>query len=183
MARQAWSWLSEPLAHDFANTIHWRGTTPVDHIATIDGLRSWLRHEPRPLPAAPRVDDEVVGEVRELRDAVRAAMIATAAGGRPEFTDLTTINTAAREHAVTHLIDPDTLQPQLEPVLDSTSALIGVLADAAVTALTDPETRSRIAFCRAPGCGGLFDRDRPNQVWCDPHCGARARAERQQRAR
>lgn len=174
----SWGWLSEPLAHDFANTVHWRGTTPVDHIATLDGLRGWLQHEPHPLPPVDEPSEALAHELRRLRDAVRAAMTAVADGRLPDPADVEVINDTARRHAMTTLLSASGDSSCLMPTRRGVEPLLGALAQAAIRALGDPEQRSRIAFCAAPGCGGLFDRDRPNQVWCHPHCGARARAER-----
>jgi predicted RNA-binding Zn ribbon-like protein len=39
-------------------------------------------------------------------------------------------------------------------------------------------TAAAIALCDAPGCGQLYLRGRPNQQWCNPHCGTRARSQR-----
>lgn len=176
MTGRKWDWLSGPLAHDFANTIHWRGTTPIDHIADQAGLRSWLDHEPHDLPEVSEVTESLTEQTRTLRDAVRAAMTAVAAGHEPGVSDLDVINDMTRRHPMTRVLGANGVV--LEPPHPDVDPLLGVLAQAAVTALGEPEQRRRIAFCTAPGCGGLFDRDRPNQVWCDPHCGARARAER-----
>jgi predicted RNA-binding Zn ribbon-like protein len=33
-------------------------------------------------------------------------------------------------------------------------------------------------FCDAPSCGQFFTRSRPNQRWCGPACGTRARVAR-----
>jgi predicted RNA-binding Zn ribbon-like protein len=51
------------------------------------------------------------------------------------------------------------------------------VAAAAIDLLTGPQATA-VTLCDAPGCGQLYLRGRPNQQWCDPHCGMRARSER-----
>lgn len=181
MARQAWNWLSEPLAHDFANTIHWRGTKPVDHIATTAGILGWLAHEPQPVPRPTQVDEATARELRLLRDATRAAMIAVAGGSTPDPKDIAVVNRVARRHATVRLMDPEGLCAVAMEGGPGSHPLLGHLASVVIETLTDPAFRDRLGFCTAPGCGGLFDRERPNQTWCHPNCGARARAERHHR--
>ena len=43
--------------------------------------------------------------------------------------------------------------------------------------MTGPDAAA-VALCDAPGCGQLYLRGRPNQQWCNPHCGTRARSQR-----
>lgn len=180
MAGAPWKWLGEPLAHDFANTIHWRGTTPVDHIATLEGLHSWLRQVPHPVPQT-QVSPREHRELLHLRDATRNAMIEIAAGRQPAAADVEVLNASARRHPVIREIDPPELVLRRD-VPSGGAALLGHLTDLIVSTLTDPQARHRMGFCAAPGCGGLFEQSRPNQTWCDPHCGARARADRHHRA-
>lgn len=104
MTGRKWDWLSGPLAHDFANTIHWRGTTPIDHIADQAGLRSWLDHEPHDLPEVSEVTESLTEQTRTLRDAVRAAMTAVAAGHEPGVSDLDVINDMTRRHPMTRVL-------------------------------------------------------------------------------
>ena len=61
-------------------------------------------------------------------------------------------------------------------------ALAGVLA-AAVVDLLAREDLANLAECVAPGCGQLFHRSRPNQRWCSPGCGNRARVDRHRHRR
>jgi predicted RNA-binding Zn ribbon-like protein len=51
------------------------------------------------------------------------------------------------------------------------------IAAAAIDLLTGPDAAA-VALCDAPGCGQLYLRGRPNQQWCNPHCGTRARSQR-----
>jgi predicted RNA-binding Zn ribbon-like protein len=51
------------------------------------------------------------------------------------------------------------------------------IAAAAIDLLTGPDAAT-VALCDAPGCGQLYLRGRPNQQWCNPHCGTRARSPR-----
>lgn len=183
MNERSWSWLSEPLALDFANTMHWHGTDDVDHLDTPDGVRDWLAHEPHPLPGLDVFDDAAHRELLALRDSSRRTFRALSAGDPFPADDLDTINQAARRHPTVRSLDPVTLDGVIEPAAPGTNALIGFLATTVIGLLAEREEVARLAFCTAPNCGGLFRQSRPNQKWCHPDCGARARADRQYRRR
>ena len=76
------------------------------------------------------------------------------------------------------LADGGALRPA-RPV-DALTDLVASIAAATVELLTGPD-RDRLARCDAPSCGQLYLRDRTNQVWCGPVCGARARTARHDR--
>ena len=183
MSEPIWSWLSEPLALDFANTVHWHGFDEVDHLDSPASVRDWLEHEPHALPDPDTLDRESHGQLLLLRDASRRVMRALAGGEPLPVDDVNTINECARAHPTIRRVDPETLGSIIEPAAPTTNVLIGFLAATVVSLLTDPGEVARLAFCTAPNCGGLFRQSRPNQKWCHPDCGARARAERQYRRR
>lgn len=60
---------------------------------------------------------------------------------------------------------------------DQATRLCADIADATIDLLTGPDTAA-VALCDAPGCGQLYLRAGPNQQWCSPHCGTRARSQR-----
>ena len=60
---------------------------------------------------------------------------------------------------------------------DPPTRLLAELAGSVVDLLTGSDA-ARLALCDAPGCGQLYLRGRPNQQWCNPHCGNRARTQR-----
>lgn len=178
-----WEWLSEPLALDFANTVHWHGTTEVDHIADAAGVCHWLAHEPHELPPCGTLDADTHSQLVALRDATRRTLRRLADGVHPHASDVGTINAAARAHPTTRCIDPVSLAGGFEAASAHTDPLIGHLAAVVIALITDPGEVQRLGFCTAPHCGGLYRQTRPNQRWCHPDCGARARAERQYRRR
>ena len=59
------------------------------------------------------------------------------------------------------------------------SDLLGHLAATVIALITNPEEVTRLGFCTAPNCGGLYRQSRPDQKWCHAGCGTRARADRQ----
>lgn len=181
MGELIWGWLSEPLALDFANTVHWHGTEDVDHLVTIDGVLEWLGYEPHALPDPGELDEESHEQLLSLRDASRRTFRALAAGEAVRPGDIETINETARMHPTIQCVDPITFRRSIEPAAPGINVLNGFLAATVITLLTDPDEVARLAFCTAPNCGGLFRQSRPNQKWCHPDCGARARADRQYR--
>jgi predicted RNA-binding Zn ribbon-like protein len=72
---------------------------------------------------------------------------------------------------------PGRYRTQPVTAADPATRLCAELAAAAIGLLTGPDAAA-LALCDAPGCGQLYLRGRPNQQWCDPHCGSRARAQR-----
>lgn len=181
MTTPSWDWLSEPLALDFANTVHWHSSTDVDHIDTLDGVHDWLAHEPHELPPVHRLDSETHGQLVTLRDASRKVLRHLVNGESPDPQDVEQINAAARRHPTILCINPHTLSGDLESTTASASALLGYLAATVIALITNPEEVARLGFCAAPNCGGLYRQSRPDQRWCHPDCGARARADRQYR--
>ena len=76
---ETWSWLGEPLAIDFANTVRRRGSDYTELLATGADLRAWAEHEAARVPdPSEYAADTRLGEVRELRDAIFALLLAAA---------------------------------------------------------------------------------------------------------
>src|SRR3954454_13565543 len=82
-----WSWLSEPLAMDFANTIRRRGMVDHDYVRTGADVASWAAAE---APQVPRVSARAaqarLAEIRAVRDDLRALLQATGGRGPPPAT-------------------------------------------------------------------------------------------------
>jgi predicted RNA-binding Zn ribbon-like protein len=168
---ERWSWLGEPLAADFANTVRRRGHEYEEHLERPADLVDWARHEGVELepPSTARL-----AEVRAVRDAVFAILLAATNGAPPPPGTERPVNTAL---AAVPLI------PQLragEVVLTAAGAppkldeLLARVAASALELLDDPA----LAFCDAPSCGQFFLRHRGDQRWCEPSCGTRARVAR-----
>jgi predicted RNA-binding Zn ribbon-like protein len=171
---ERWSWLGEPLAIDFANTVRRRGLEYVECLDEPRELVEWARHQGVRLSVrevAPRLD-----EVRELRDAVFALLSAAArdAGATPPRDAEARLNAAlAAVPLVPQLRDGDVAltAPRGAPALDE---LLARVAASTLDVLRDPA----LSFCDAPSCGQFFLRHRGDQRWCGPACGTRARVAR-----
>jgi predicted RNA-binding Zn ribbon-like protein len=174
-------WLGEPLAIDLANTVMVvREGEAVDLLATAEDLRRWLDAE------RPRVGDcafavRHLDEVRALRDAVRALLIASAEGATLPARALERVNRASAAAPVAPQLAPGD-DGQVEIVERASNRnrldrLLGSLARSVMALLTGAE-RERLHVCRAPSCGMLYLGQRR---WCCAACGNRARAARHYR--
>jgi predicted RNA-binding Zn ribbon-like protein len=173
---ERWSWLGEPLAIDFANTVRRHGLEYVEYLGEPGDLVEWAYHEGLRLTArdvGPRLAD-----VRELRDAVFALLRAATRGGNVETPARpraeARLNAAlARVPLVPQLRDGDVVlsAPGDAPALD---VLLARVAASVLEVLRDPA----LSFCDAPSCGQFFLRHRGDQRWCGPACGTRARVAR-----
>ncbi len=169
---ERWSWLGEPVAIDFANTVRRRGLEYVECLDSPRELVAWARFQRVRLTVrevAPRME-----EVRELRDAVFALLLA-ATRGEPAPPGV-----EQRLNAALAVL-PLTPQLQLGEVVltapGGAPALDELLARAAASTL-DMLRDPALAFCDAPSCGQFFLRHRGDQRWCGPSCGTRARVAR-----
>ena len=176
-------WLGEPLAIDLANTIMVvREGQSIDLLATPDDLRLWLDTEQE------RLGDSTFAvahleEIQELRDAVRALLLARAEGERLPTDALARLNATSRGAAISPQLEADahgTLTIVETPAGGRPiAALLAQLARAAIALLFAPESE-RLRVCTAPSCGMLFLGARR---WCCAACGNRARAARHYRRR
>jgi predicted RNA-binding Zn ribbon-like protein len=177
---QRWDWLGEPLAVDFANTVKRVGTTYRDLLRSPEDVVSWASHEAGRVPMVDATELEPrLGEVRGVRDDVFAVL--TAAAGDDPFPSAAArrLNDRARSLPVTpQLADgPGTVETHVPPGTDRIGELLTRIAHAAIElAARGPD--AGLGLCDAPSCGQFFIRDRPNQRWCGPACGTRARVAR-----
>jgi Putative stress-induced transcription regulator/CGNR zinc finger len=171
---ERWSWLGEPLAIDFANTVRRRGDAYEELLRTPADLAEWAAHQRGRIPDLPPVSEERLGAARALRDAVFAALLA-AAQAEPV--------PAAAEGALNAALAAVALIPRLEagrvvsvPLApaDPLDELFARACASALELLSEPD----LALCDAPGCGQFFLRHRSDQRWCGSACGVRARVAR-----
>ncbi len=186
-----WSWLGDPLAVDVANTVRRRGWRYRELITSPADLRGWLDREQGRLTMPPQVDQALVTRFLAARDPILRVLRAAAAdfpaahvppAAAPErlpTADVDAINQLAAAAPAIRLLGARPGQYRAQPVTaaDPATRLCAELAAAAIDLLTGPDAAA-LALCDAPGCGQLYLRGRPNQQWCDPHCGTRARAQR-----
>jgi predicted RNA-binding Zn ribbon-like protein len=181
MAQPPWYWLSEPLAMDFANTIHRRGMVDEDHLRTGADVASWCAHEPA--GRIPRVTARAAGpridEIRALRDDVHAVLRATVDGAPLPGAAVARINARARALPIVAQIGDRPGDRRTQPAA-RTGAVDELLARVAADAIETVGAGGgdAVRFCDAPSCGGFFAPERANQRWCDDSCGTRARVAR-----
>ena len=183
---QRWDWLGEHLAVDVANTVRRRGMEYVDLLDGPDALVEWIEHEAHRLPAgsAAPVTSADLERYREVRDHVLALLRAGARGAPLPAASVAAVNAEVLGSPTVRLLGPDvgTSSVQVLRPGRAVDGVVAVVAAATVDLLTGPDVAG-VALCDAPSCGQLYHRDRPNQSWCDPSCGNRARAARHHRRR
>ena len=174
-----WSWLGNRLAVDVANTVRRRGWRYVELITSPEDLRTWLEHERGRLAIPAQVDTALVSRFLPVRDHVLGVLRAAAAGAALPAADVRAINELATSAPAVRLLGTAPGQQFTRQVTraDPATRLCADIAAAAIDLLTGPDAAA-VALCDAPGCGQLYLRGRPNQQWCNPHCGTRARSQR-----
>ncbi len=177
----SWDWLGDALAIDAANTVKRHHGTYVDLLATPADLCRWGEHErdrlPHELPQS--IDEADLDRFLEIRDSVLALLRARARDQPLPPASIAAVNDVATAQPVVRLLSSAARsgEPRLLDRRDPVSDAIAAIAAAAIELLTG-SARDDISLCDAPSCGQLFLRDRPNQQWCGPGCGNRARAAR-----
>jgi predicted RNA-binding Zn ribbon-like protein len=174
-----WSWLGNPLAIDVANTVRRRGWRYTELITSPADLRGWLKHERGRLAIPARLDAALVARFLAARDHVLGVLRAAAAGDRLPAADVAAVNELAIAAPAVRLLGAERGRYLAQPVTqaDAGARFLADLAAAAIDLMTGPDAAA-VALCDAPGCGQLYLRGRPNQRWCNPHCGTRARSQR-----
>jgi predicted RNA-binding Zn ribbon-like protein len=178
-----WYWLGGRPALDFANTLRERWRRRVECLVTPDDLSRWLvaaglaGHEPAVSPS-------LLGEARELREAIDAAVAATLAGAPVPPAAIARIDDWLG-HAGT--------RPRLAlgqggvPVLgeripaDSARRALGAIALDAAAMLGTSAERARIRICASDTCSARFYDRSPagRRRWCSmTACGNEAKARR-----
>ena len=179
MTVERWSWLGEPLAIDAANTVRRRSWRYVELIVSPDDLRAWLEHERGRLTIPARIDPALVSRFLHVRDHVLRVLRAAADGTGLPPADVGVVNRLAAAAPTIRLLGTEPGRYLTRPVsrADQATRLCADIAAAAIELLTGPQAAA-VTLCNAPGCGQLYLRSRPNQQWCTPQCGTRARSQR-----
>ncbi|WP_433341904.1 ABATE domain-containing protein [Streptomyces sp. CA-253872] len=178
-----------------ASTIRHDGEGGVaDDLDGVEGLRAWLDEVATLLPGEwdAEATEALRGEVRALRDAVRALFARGVRPGpvspadadrlQPADEALALLNAVAARVPVRPVLDwPEGAAPavRLAPA-PGTDTLPAALARAALAFLAAPDF-ARLRACTAPRCVRYFVRRHGRQEWCKPSCGNRARAARHYR--
>jgi predicted RNA-binding Zn ribbon-like protein len=174
-----WSWLGDRLALDAANTVRRRGWRYTELITSPADLRGWLARERDRLAIPAQVDTALVARFVLTRDHVLRVLRAAAGGAALPAADVHAVNELAAAAPAVRLLGTRPGQHLTRPVTraDQATRLCADIAAATIDLLTGPDAAA-VALCDAPGCGQLYLRGRPNQQWCNPHCGTRARSQR-----
>lgn len=179
MIETRWGWLGDHLAVDLANTVRRRGRLMTELLNEPGDLAAWLGHQRHRVPVPQPVDAPVLYDVVSLRD--RALHLVRAAVDQRTLPreDVAIVNEIVRRTPIPHLLVEragSSVMPLAETG-NTRSDLLATLAASVIDLLGDPDLYD-LGFCDAPSCGQYFHRSRPNQLWCCPRCGDRARSAR-----
>jgi predicted RNA-binding Zn ribbon-like protein len=193
-----WYWLGGRPALDFANTLRERWRRRVETLVTPDDLEGWLiQAELLPADWRPnrgggrrrRLNEQVLREARELREAIDACVAATVAGDRLDPAAVTTIDDwlihAGTRPRLSTDADGHAVLGERAPA-DSPRRALGTIALDAATMLAAPGQPGRIRICAADDCSARFYDRSPagRRRWCSMQtCGnaAKVRAHRARR--
>ena len=178
-----WYWLGGRPSLDLVNTLRERWRRQVETLVTADDLGRWLVRA-HLLPVPRRVARGVLGEARELREAIDVAVQATVAGDPPPPAAIDHIDSwlmyAGSRPALA--LGPDGLPLLSErPAADSPRRALGMVALDAAEMLGSAEQRARIRICASDTCSARFYDRSPagRRRWCSMRtCGNEAKARR-----
>ncbi|MFI6485476.1 CGNR zinc finger domain-containing protein [Nonomuraea sp. NPDC050663] len=170
---------TEPVSVEFANTLYGTGEDRVDFLDTPHGIEQWLAQVSvqHGVPAEAKSCDTL--RIRELRDAVRAVLLATIDGQAPGQAALDTVNDAAAA-APTHLRLSWASKAAVATRLDTSAgqaALLGRLATSCIELASGPDAAG-LRRCDTPDCSLLFVRTHQRRRYCHPSCSHRDRQAR-----
>jgi predicted RNA-binding Zn ribbon-like protein len=158
------------LLQRFVNTHNHDFPPEWDRIGDAERARAWLRAK-RLVAPDDRVGEADAARLRELREALRALVIANH-GGRPEPAAVDVVRGASASLSVTVDSHGGTaLEPRGQGVDAAVAALLGILHEAQLTGHW-----SRLKGCR--GCGyAFYDRSKNRSAaWCSMSiCGNRTK--------
>jgi predicted RNA-binding Zn ribbon-like protein len=176
----------EPVAVELHNTLYASGGELVDGLEDRASADAWLSGLAGRLPVAGTGDGPRLGDLTDLREAVRQALRAAADGALPSRTSVEALNRYSARAPRTRVARWDT-EARLEGGWDFGRAsradlVLSALAADAIELVTGPE-RGALRACEAPGCVLLFVRGHTRREWCSGACGNRARQARHYRRR
>jgi predicted RNA-binding Zn ribbon-like protein len=178
-----WYWLGGRPAVDLVNTLRERWRRRVETLVTPSDLGLWLVRAEL-LPAPPRVTRALLGEARELREAIDSGVRAAVAGNPMPGAAVEAVDAwLAEAGGAPHLaVGPDGVpslgeRPPRDPVRH---ALATVALDAA-RMLGTPDEAARVRICASETCSARFYDRSPagRRRWCSMAlCGNEAKARR-----
>jgi predicted RNA-binding Zn ribbon-like protein len=178
-----WYWLGGRPALDFVNTRRERWRRDVDCLLSVDEVVQWLV-QAKLLPQPMRAPASVLGEARELREAidsgVRAAVARTSVD--PAAVDLIDdwLTLAGSRPALVTAGDGRARLSERSAV-DSPRRALGMVAYDAARMLGLPAERARVRICGSSTCSARFYDRSPaaRRRWCSMAvCGNQEKARR-----
>jgi predicted RNA-binding Zn ribbon-like protein len=158
------------LLQRFVNTYNHDLPAGWDRLSSPDKARAWLR-EKGLLAAGERVSEADAVRLRELREAIRALVVANQ-GAPPDPGPIETIRNAPAGLVITlDAAGRTSLEPVRRDVGGAVAALLGILHEAQLTGQWP-----RLKGCRRCGCA-FFDRSKNRSAaWCAMSiCGNRTK--------
>ncbi|MFC0629159.1 CGNR zinc finger domain-containing protein [Kribbella deserti] len=182
--------LAATIRHDGHGGVLDELDTPAKVDAWIAANQSQAAEVIGPLPGF-EVDDEAVGRIVAVRQAVRSLFAEVVSPAPPSRADAHRLMEPARavnelNQAAVGLRGPLLGWEGNEPVLrwepredldDPLDRWIAVLGRSGIDFLAGPE-RARLRACPAARCVKYFLQEDPRQTWCSPTCGNRERVNR-----
>jgi predicted RNA-binding Zn ribbon-like protein len=183
MLRVTWGWLGFEAALDVANTVAVADGIPHDLLGPEGQYERWAAAAAKSPALAPDAAAAIAAARRpllELRDAIRQVLAATATGEPHPPAAVEELNRGSRASPTWVELDADgALQQRAQG--GAVDRLLAAYARSAITIAAEGPARLRV--CPAPSCGMFYRPGRPQQRWCSPQCGNRARFARHYRAR
>lgn len=176
-----WTWLTEPLALDAANTRSWADGSNIEFLTDPSDLSAWLAQVRPRLPRhhlalSEAFDHDDLVNFRGLRDLLIEVFAPLSEGRTTPPRALSRLTNVCLAHPMVQILDENGVGWQAPTNDGSVGQLMGLVAAETVSIVS--EAADRIAVCHAPNCHWLFLRGRPNQRWCHAECGNRARVSR-----
>ena len=184
-----WYWLGGRPAMDFVNTRRERWRRDVECLLSVEEVVVWLVRA-RLLPQPMRAPASVLGEARELREAIDAGVRAAVERAEPDPAAVALIDDwLALAGSRPALLTDQTGRPALSerPRAQSPRRALGMVAYDAARMLGIETERARVRICGSDSCSARFYDRSPaaRRRWCSMElCGNRAKARRfRERAR
>lgn len=173
---RSFDWLGRfPLAVDLADTVRLVQDEEVELLTDEAALAKWVDAEHPRFPSV----GAALGRRRmvlELRDSVRAVLVAHASGHSLPRRNLDLLNEASARCPSYRTIDADGTPVIVELADDPFDIFRAQVARSTFELLEQrPVT---LSVCTAPSCGMLFVPGNRRQRWCSSRCGNRARVAR-----
>ncbi|HKE81813.1 MAG TPA: ABATE domain-containing protein [Solirubrobacteraceae bacterium] len=178
-----WYWLGGRPALDFVNTLRERWRRRVETLVTPEDLGLWLVRAEL-VDELPRVSVALLGEARELREAIDRCVTARLDGGRAPAAVVDQIDRWLPEAPPRPRLSAETdggLIFDERPALDPARQAVAAIALDAARMLGTPDQASRVRICASDTCSSRFYDRSPagRRRWCSMEvCGNQAKARR-----